>query len=77
MGAAVNVMDDAGFVSGAKVVEVATDRCDAKDCNAQAYVYARLTTGTLSFCGHHGTEYWAGLASVAVVLIDQRDQIPS
>ena len=31
------------------------DRCDAKDCSAQAYVRARLGSGLeLVFCGHHG-----------------------
>ena len=33
----------------------AFDRCDAKDCSAQAYVRARLASGSeLVFCGHHG-----------------------
>ena len=33
----------------------AFDRCDAKDCSAQAYVRARLDSGLeLVFCGHHG-----------------------
>lgn len=33
------------------------DRCDAKDCSAQAYVRARLGSGLeLVFCGHHGRE---------------------
>lgn len=31
----------------------ALDRCDAKDCSAQAYVKAVGITGELMFCGHH------------------------
>jgi hypothetical protein len=31
----------------------ATDRCDSKDCSAQAYVRATGVTGELLFCNHH------------------------
>lgn len=31
----------------------ANDRCDAKDCSAQAYVKATGVTGELFFCNHH------------------------
>ena len=31
----------------------AYDRCDAKDCGAQAYVKASGVTGELLFCAHH------------------------
>ena len=65
------VLDDAG-----PVVEVSTDRCDARDCDAQAYVYAKLPTGSLSYCGHHGTEYWERLQLQSIVVIDLRHQIP-
>lgn len=56
-------------------IEVATDRCDARDCNATAYVYAELRTGTISYCGHHGTKYWARLNEQATVVIDLRHLI--
>lgn len=33
----------------------AADRCDSRDCGAQAYVRVHLETGLeLVFCGHHG-----------------------
>ena len=31
----------------------ANDRCDAKECGAQAYVKATGVTGELLFCNHH------------------------
>lgn len=34
-------------------VLTANDRCDAKDCAAQAYVKATGVTGELLFCNHH------------------------
>lgn len=34
-------------------VLTANDRCDAKDCSAQAYVKATGVTGELLFCNHH------------------------
>lgn len=37
----------------AEWVLTAIDRCDAKDCSAQAYVKATGVTGELLFCNHH------------------------
>ena len=34
-------------------VLTANDRCDSKDCSAQAYVKATGVTGELLFCNHH------------------------
>ena len=34
-------------------VLTANDRCDSKDCSAQAYVKATGVAGELLFCGHH------------------------
>lgn len=31
----------------------AEDRCDSKECGAQAYVKVTGVTGSLLFCGHH------------------------
>lgn len=31
----------------------ANDRCDSKDCSAQAYVKVKGVSGELFFCGHH------------------------
>lgn len=41
------------MVETAEWVLTANDRCDAKDCGAQAYVKATGVTGELCFCGHH------------------------
>lgn len=59
------------------IVEVAADRCDAKGCGAQAFVYATYPTGSLAYCGHHGTEYLPRLYETAVTVIDQRFLIGS
>lgn len=59
------------------VVDVAADRCDAKGCGAQAFVYATYPTGSLAYCGHHGTEYLPRLYETAVTVIDQRFLIGS
>lgn len=56
-------------------VEVSSDRCDARDCGAAAYVYAEYRVGSLAFCGHHGTEYYAALCRTAVRVIDFRHHI--
>ena len=34
-------------------VLTANDRCDHKDCSAQAYVSAKGVSGELLFCSHH------------------------
>lgn len=34
-------------------VLTANDRCDSKDCSAQAYVKATGVSGDLLFCNHH------------------------
>lgn len=57
------------------VVEVAADRCDAKGCGAQAFVYATYPTGSLAYCGHHGTENIEGLRRTALKVIDLRHLI--
>jgi hypothetical protein len=60
-----------------KVVEVLGDTCDACPAIAkvQAYVYAELTTGSVSYCAHHGTLFLPGLKAIALVLIDRRDEL--
>lgn len=57
-------------------VEVEADRCDARVCGAQAFVYAEYVVGSLAYCGHHGTEYLDGLRATAVAVIDMRHLIP-
>jgi hypothetical protein len=34
-------------------VLTAADRCDSKDCGAQAYIKVIGVTGELTFCAHH------------------------
>ena len=64
------------IVDRARVVEVDYDLCDAKNCGAKSYVFAQMPNGySISFCGHHGTEYWDGLNRTAVVVIDLRHTI--
>ena len=58
------------------VIEVAGDRCDARKCGAAAYVYAEYPTGSLAYCGHHGTEYLTRLHATAIKVIDLRHLIP-
>lgn len=55
------------------VVELASETCDR--CGAKAFVFAQLAHGAVSFCGHHGTEYWARLIEQAVVVVDMRHTI--
>ena len=58
-----------------------TDRCDAKDCGAQAYVKAVGVSGELMFCGHHyegivdNAIGWANLEKFAYQVIDERDRL--
>ena len=44
------------------------DRCDR--CGAQAFYRAILANGELLFCAHHGREYSARLAEVALEVQD-------
>lgn len=60
---------------------LATDRCDARDCGAQAYVKAIGVSGELTFCGHHyegivdNAIGWANLEKFAYQVIDERDRL--
>lgn len=54
---AVDVTEEAATAAPELDALTVFDRCDAKDCSAQAYVRARLGSGLeLVFCGHHGRE---------------------
>lgn len=59
----------------ALVVEVAGDRCDARRCGAEAFVYAEFEVGSLAYCGHHGTEYLPELRRTARAVVDLRHLI--
>lgn len=60
---------------------LATDRCDAKDCGAQAYVQVLGTTGDLLFCAHHYGKIVMDvvgndrLQSFAYQIIDERERL--
>lgn len=59
--------------SHAVVVEVDTDECDRCEIPVQAKVYAKLPSNrTVAYCGHHGTEYMAGLLDAGATIIDFR-----
>ena len=51
------------------------DRCDSKDCPAQAFVLVKFITGELLFCGHHYNKYEASLIKDSYEIIDERDTI--
>lgn len=64
------------IVDKVRVIEVATDSCDAKNCPAKAYVYALMPNGhSVSYCSHHGTEYLENLHKVALTVIDLRHTV--
>lgn len=62
-------------------VLTANDRCDAKDCGAQAYVKATGVTGELLFCGHHYEDvmtYPSGydkMMKFAYEILDERERL--
>ena len=49
------------------------DRCD--QCQSQAFVSVRLSTGILLFCGHHFARNEAGLLAKGAHVRDQRNLI--
>ena len=54
----------------ATVVEVPNELCDT--CGHHAYVHAMMRNGPVSYCAHHGTEYWDTLTRDAITLVDLR-----
>lgn len=62
-------------------VLTAIDRCDSKDCSAQAYVKAVGVTGELLFCNHHYEDiltYPSGydkMMKFAFNIIDERERL--
>lgn len=52
------------------------DRCDNRDCNAQARVRAIFEDGAiLDFCAHDFAEIEGPLTEQSSFIIDERDQI--
>lgn len=53
------------------------DRCDVRDCGAQAYVRVEFKSGVLLFCGHHATANMNELHKQSVSVHDEREKIGS
>jgi hypothetical protein len=52
------------------------DRCDAKDCGAQAYVNVKGISGELLFCSHHFNKFDGDkLQAFAFEIIDERERL--
>lgn len=57
-------------------VLTALDRCDGKDCAAQAYVLVKGVSGELYFCGHHYNKTNGDkLQAFAFEIIDERERL--
>lgn len=62
-------------------VLTANDRCDVKDCGAQAYVKATGVSGDLFFCGHHyelivnESSGYDKMMKFAFNIIDERERL--
>ena len=71
------------MVETAELVITAKDRCDSKDCGAQAYVKATGVSGELYFCGHHyelivnSTSGYDKMMKFAFNIIDEREKLVS
>lgn len=61
-------------VSGSAVSETLTahDRCDVRDCGAQALVRAVYVSGDLLFCGHHFAANEDAVVTTAGEIHDER-----
>lgn len=54
----------------------ASDRCDGKDCGAQAYVLVKGITGELMLCAHHYNKAnGEKLQAFAFEIIDERKRL--
>jgi hypothetical protein len=62
-------------------VLTASDRCDSKNCNAQAYVNVSGVTGELFFCSHHYNKImdnaigYDKMMKFAYEIIDEREKL--
>lgn len=62
-------------------VLTANDRCDARNCGAQAYVKTTGVTGELLFCGHHyekivnDSNGYDKMMKFAYEIIDERERL--
>lgn len=59
----------------------ANDRCDTKECGAQAYIKAIGVTGELFFCNHHyenivnSTVGYDKMIKFAFDIVDEREKL--
>lgn len=59
----------------------AVDRCDARNCSAQAFVRAVGVNGELLFCSHHYNKImdnavgYGNMEKFAYQIIDERDRL--
>ena len=57
------------------------DRCDSKDCGAQAYVMVTGVSGSLDFCAHHYNKImdnavgYDKMMKFAYEIIDERERL--
>ena len=71
----------ADVVEAKEWVLTANDRCDARDCGAQAYVQAKGVAGELFFCGHHyektinANDGYEKMMQFAFEIVDERDRL--
>ncbi len=62
-------------------VLTANDRCDARNCGAQAYVKTTGVTGELFFCGHHyekivnDSNGYEKMMKFAYEVVDERERL--
>lgn len=64
------------MVDTKEFILAATDRCDGKECGAQAYVLVRGISGELMFCAHHFNKAnKEKLEQFAFEIIDERERL--
>ena len=51
------------------------DRCDTRECGAQAYVRVEFKSGSLLFCGHHYATAPHSLQTQSISIHDERAKI--
>lgn len=52
-----------------------SDRCDMRDCNAQARVRAHFEVGCIDFCFHCAQPIEIALSEQALRVTDERDRL--
>jgi len=74
-----NIVEEHPSVKEKEYVLKVIDRCD--QCNAQAYVMVKGSTGDLMFCGHHyekimnNPDAYTKMMAFMLEVIDERDRL--